>query len=142
MKRYLVYKPFTKHFGLNKEKTYPVGTVFININDRICYENRLMCYRDSAKANECLVGDDDGCGMERGKLLDEIALLILGEKDKEMRYSKIMRLWKDPVAMKYSRMSDPDTEPFLWTAEIRTAPLDDLKSIIQLLENAERGEFD
>ena len=42
MKRYLVYKPFTKHLGLNKEKTYPVGTVFININDMSDYEALLL----------------------------------------------------------------------------------------------------
>ena len=132
MTNYIVYKPFQIHNG----ELLPTGTSIICDGEKALYNNKLICFINSVHSHECLVGNDDGYGMERGKLIEDIEKLIQGEQDFELRCDRVTALWEDDIAKKYVRYNDP-SNPWLWDDSYFCADIDDLEHIKNIISGKE-----
>lgn len=136
MKKYVVYKPFQ----IFKGGVLPIGTaVSCDDDGKAYYEGYFICLIHSVHSQECLVGDDDGRGMERGKLIEDIEKLVQGEQDLSLRTDRITALWEDDTAKKYVRYNDP-SNPWLWDDSYFCADIDDLEHIKSIIINAPHYE--
>lgn len=134
MNRYLVYKEFHKHNG----DTYPAGSHFDKIGDHfVDDEGRWMCLVHSQKAFDCLVGDDDRYGIERGALIEEIDQMFAWDISEEIIRKRLLALWNDETALLYNRGGTIDDTPWLWNEDFYQANMEDLRYIHDLLKEAE-----
>lgn len=95
--------------------------------DGIIYVNNLpVCYVTSENAHQYFARDDDGNGMERGWLTQEIQRLLRGHQD---RWD---RVWADPVCRAYKR---PEHEDYwLWNHEFFNSDIETLRYIHRLVK--------
>lgn len=135
-KKFMVYKPFQVFKG----ELIPSGAnVDCDRDGRIFYCGQFLCLQHSAHSHECLVGNDDGYGKERGSLIDEIYNLIWNEQDFEKRTDRVTALWNDDTAKKYVRYNDP-SNPWLWDDSYFCAEIEDLEHIKDIIINAPNEE--
>lgn len=88
---------------------------------------RLLCATTSQNARDFFARNDDGNGLERGRLSAAI-IARLSERGKEHqdRWNKV---WADPLCQKYRNQDHVDH--WLWNHEFFEAPLDDLRHIAE-----------
>lgn len=95
--------------------------------DGIIYVNNLpICYTTSENAHQYFARDDDGNGMERGYLTQEIQRLLRGH---QKRWD---RVWADPVCRAYKRTEHEDY--WLWNHEFFNADIETLRYIHKLVK--------
>ena len=132
MTNYIVYKPFQIHNG----ELLPTGASIFCDGEKAFYNNKFICLIHSAHSQECLVGNDDKRGMERGKLIEEINDLVNNESDLGIRCDRVTALWEDNTARKYVRYNDP-SNPWLWNDIYFCADIDDLEHIKNIISGKE-----
>ena len=88
-------------------------------------EGHPICYETSENAHMHFARNDDGNGMERGRLTREIQRRLKNRKEK---WDKV---WEDPLCQKYKRKDHPDH--WLWNHDFYNAPIEDLQYILHLI---------
>lgn len=129
MKKYIAHKRF-KSIGIELNFNIPYGTDLIEVENYICTLNgNIICLATSQNAYDYFARNDDGNGLERGKLIQEIKK-VLSKKDSgyQDRWDKV---WEDEVCLKYKRVEYADY--FIWNHEFHNAPIKDLQYIANLV---------
>ena len=131
MKRYINHTKFEKHNG----RTYPIGSDFLCDDEgRIFNGEGFMCLRSSQKSRDCLVGNDDGRGEERGELVKEIHKLLYHPLSEDHKEEQLEALWNDDVALPYAIHKRPEDGAWLWNDDYYVADIGNLKHIRDLLK--------
>lgn len=95
----------------------------------ITYNNTAICYATSENAHQFFAVNEDGMGMERGRLTQSIQkALAKRDGSYQERWDKV---WKDSVCEEYRRK---DYEDFwLWDHDFFNADIDVLRYIANLV---------
>ena len=97
------------------------GTIYFN--------GKPICFDTSENAHQFFSRNDDGQGVERGKLTQAIQdKLSKRDGTYQDRWDKV---WADPVCQKYKRKEYDDF--WLWNHEFFNAGIEDLKYIANLI---------
>lgn len=99
----------------------------------IIYNNWIVCCEDCENAHQFFARNDDGHGMERGKLTQAIMRTLAkttgrGDKQHQERWDKV---WDDHVCQPYRRADYDDY--WLWNHDFFNAPVEDLRHIAELV---------
>lgn len=95
----------------------------------ITYNNTAICYATSENAHQFFAVNDDGLGMERGKLTQAIQkMLSKRDNDYQKRWDKV---WDDEVCRKYKRKEYKDY--WLWNHDFYNADIKTLQYIAKLV---------
>ena len=115
------------HFNL------PYGTSVDKHDGMIWYGDKDICGDHSAVMREYFARDDDGRGLERGKLAHAIAdtLKIRPNETKEEHNKRWEAVWEDKLCQKYRK--EAQVNHWLWSIEFFSAPIMDLKYIAKLV---------
>lgn len=102
-------------------------------NGIIIYNNGILCYENSNTSHQFLARNDDGHGMERGKLTQAImkTLAQRNGRDDEAHQERWDRVWGDPVCQPYKRTDDD--ERWLWNHKFFNADIEVLRHIAELV---------
>lgn len=125
---YIVHRRF-KTKAICGDVNIPYGTVCTVEGAFIMQKGKRICAITSENAHQFFSLNDDGCGLERGKLTQTIQK-ILAKRDKkyQARWDKV---WKDHVCQQYKRFEHQDY--WLWNHAFYNAPIKDLKHIATLI---------
>ena len=119
--------------GMTGEVNIPYGTEVYHIEGFLVTENTILCKDNSQNAHDYFARNDDGHGLERGKLTQTIQKR-LGQRngrDDEIYQSRWDKVWEDEVCQKYKRAEYDDY--WLWNHDFYNAPIEDLRYIAELL---------
>lgn len=112
--------------ALSGQVNIPYGTVLENRGGTLMSNGKRICRVSSQNACDYFSQDDDGQGLERGKLVAAItAQLTPGN---QVQWDKV---WADRVCQQYRRSDHEDH--WLWSQSFYEAPVDDLRHIAQLI---------
>lgn len=100
-------------------------TIYHGDEKAIMCDSGLVCYVSSKTAYKHFAQNDDGNGLERGRLTKSIIARL------ERKKNEWDKIWKDSVCQKYKR-SDYD-DRWLWNYDFYNAPLFDLQYIAKLV---------
>jgi len=115
------------------ELNIPYGTSFECLeNGMIVHNNKPICYCTSQDAYDYFCHNDDGKGMERGKLIDKI--LTISRDKKSHKYDRIWdMLWNDDyIRITYKRADHDDV--WLWNFNFFNADIEELEKILQKIK--------
>lgn len=101
------------------------GTPAIERGGVLFVSESPICLISSENAHQYFARNDDGMGLERGRLTREIQKRLKNRKEK---WSKV---WEDPLCQKYKRKDHPDH--WLWNHDFYNAPIEDLQYILDLI---------
>lgn len=99
----------------------------------ITYNNGIICYENCETSHQFFARNDDGHGMERGKLTKAIVKILAqcSGRDDAAYQERWDRVWGDPVCQPYRRADDD--EYWLWNHEFFNADIDSLRHIAELV---------
>lgn len=118
-----------KFNGISGPVNLPYGTALECQNGVIRKDGKPICRIASHNAHEFFSPDDDGNGLERGKLVQAIKKTLENhDAGYQARWDKV---WKDGVCRKYKRIEHEDF--WLWNHEFYCAPVCDLCHIARLV---------
>lgn len=126
---YICFKRF-KQNALCGEVNIPYGTKLDEINNVISYFGNPICYIKSQNAYDYFARNDDGKGLERGKLTAEIIKLLNNRKDGKYQY-RWDRIWDDLSLLKYKRPEHDDY--WLWNYDFFNASIEELNRIKSMI---------
>ena len=92
-------------------------------------DGRKLCADTSQNAYDYFSRDDDGHGLERGKLVEEITSRMENRDAKHQ--ARWDALWADEVANRLRRKDSPDF--WIWSFDFYNADIPDLKHIANLI---------
>lgn len=126
---YICYKRF-KQTAICGNVNIPYGTVLAAENGIISNNGKPICYTTSQNAYDYFSINDDGDGIDRGKLTSEIVRTLMKRDAKhQSRWDKI---WSDLSLLKYKRPEHADH--WLWNHDFYCAPIADLERIKQMIQ--------
>ena len=125
---YICFNRF-KQKVLCGEVNIPYGTKLDETNNIISYRGNPICYIKSQNAYDYFARNDDGKGLERGKLTAEI-IKLLNRKDGKYQ-NRWDRIWGDLSLLKYKRPEHPDH--WLWNFEFFNASVEELNRIKSMI---------
>ena len=97
--------------------------------DAICFNGKPICLVTSENAHQYFARNDDGFGVERGRLTQEIQKKLAKRDDNyQARWDKV---WEDKTCQKYKRQDHDDF--WLWSHEFFNAKIEDLRYIAKLV---------
>lgn len=114
----------------------PYGSILVAQDGFLLWEGQPLCVDTSQNAHDYFSRDDDGQGMERGKLVASI-LAQLGtppnaetetRKERQVRWDKV---WADSLCQRYKRL-EHETH-WIWNHDFYNAPVADLRHIAALV---------
>ena len=108
----------------------PYGTKLDETNNVISYCGNPICYTKSQNAYDYFARNDDGKGLERGKLTAEIIKLLNNRKDGKYQ-DRWDRIWGDLSLLKYKRPEHPDH--WLWNFDFFNASIEELNRIKSMI---------
>lgn len=115
--------------SLSGQVNFPYGTEVQYEDGCLFIDNLPLCGDHSQNAYDFFSRNDDGNGLERGKLTQSIRkTLEKRDKNHQARWDKV---WGDPVCQKYKRTDHADY--WLWNHDFYNAPLIDLQHIAALI---------
>lgn len=126
--KYITHKRF-KGKGITGDVNLPVFTELRTANHYLVYGTDIICADKSENAHLYFARNDDGNGIERGKLTRAIKSR-LSKKD-DAYQDRWDRVWEDQLCLKYKRPEFDDF--FLWNHEFYNAPIEDLRYIAGLI---------
>ena len=106
------------------------GTKLDEINNVIIYCGKPICYIKSQNAYDYFSRNDDGKGLERGKLTAEIIKLLNNRKDGKYQ-DRWDRIWGDLSLLKYKRPEHDDY--WLWNFDFFNASIEELNRIKSII---------
>lgn len=106
----------------------PYGTAVEAVDGFLERDGLPLCAVTSEHAHQFFARNDDGRGLERGKLAGAI-VSQLSRRDKEYQ-TRWDRVWASPVCQKYRREEYADR--WLWSHAFYEAPVEDLERIAAL----------
>ncbi len=126
--KYVVHKRF-KDNAICGSINLPAMTECECEDGLITYNNTAICYATSENAHQFFAVNEDGMGMERGRLTQSIQkALAKRDGSYQERWDKV---WKDSVCEEYRRK---DYEDFwLWGHDFFNADIDVLRYIAKLV---------
>ena len=126
---YICFNRF-KQNALCGKVNIPYGTKLYEINNIISYCGNLICYIKSQNAYDYFARNDDGKGLERGKLTAEIIKLLNNRKDGKYQ-DRWDRIWGDLSLLKYKRPEHDDY--WLWNFDFFNASIEELNRIKSMI---------
>lgn len=107
----------------------PYGTEVNNEGGFLALDTAPICAVTSQNAYDYFARNDDGKGLERGRLTQAIrAALEKRDKDYQARWD---RVWEDKLCQKYKRKEHADH--WLWNHDFYNAEIPDLQYIAELV---------
>lgn len=131
--QYIVHKRF-KGLCISGQVNIPYGTVCEEKDGTIYHNDRPICYKGSEDACQHFARNDDGLGLQRGKLTQAIQKALRlrpGESEEQRDERWAMTVWRDTICQKYKMQEHKDT--WIWNVAFFHAPLLDLKHISALV---------
>ena len=107
----------------------PFGSALENQGGFLTWRGVRACVDTSQNAYDFFSQNDDGKGLERGKLAEAI-ITTLKKQDEahQLRWNKV---WPDTLCQKYKR---PEHEDYwIWSFDFYNAPVEDLRYIAGLV---------
>lgn len=131
--KYITYHRFKALALCGEWLNLPYGTELPADGDIITtLDGKAICGCTSENAKKHFTCNDDGHGLERGKLVAGIIkTLSKRDDDYQARWDKI---WADSTCRKYKRTDHEDT--WLWNHDFYNADIDTLQYIAGLIGNA------
>ena len=126
---YVCFKRF-KDNAICGKVNIPDGTKLYEANNVISYCGNPICYIKSQNAYDYFARNDDGKGLERGKLTAEIIELLNSRKDGKYR-GRWERMWGDLALRKYRRPEHDDY--WLWNYDFFNASIEELNRIKSMI---------
>ena len=125
--------------GERKSINIPYGSNLEEHNGNLYYCGVEVCSDHAAVMREYFTRNDDGRGLERGKLSQAIVrtLQIKPGETREEHDRRWAVCWNDALCMRYRKQAQADM--FLWDISFFNAPIEDL-SYIAALVGAEKGK--
>ena len=128
--RYIVIRRF-RGKAICGEVNLPYGTTCEEHDGILVLEDgRKLCANTSQNAYDYFSRDDDGMGLERGKLVQDIRSTL--ERRDAKYQSRWDRLWADEGTNKLRRTDHEDY--WIWSFAFYNADVNELRRICQLLE--------
>ena len=126
--QYIVHKRF-KGKTISGNVNIPALSKCKEVNSWIYYHGKPVCAVTSACAHQHFAINEDGMGMQRGKLTQAIQkTLAVRDDDYQARWDKV---WDDPVCQKYKR--DTYENYWLWNHDFFNADILTLRHIATLI---------
>lgn len=122
----------TKRFhdlSLSGPVNIPYGTPLDCEDNLISLNGKPITYADSNNGRTFFSPDDDGHGLERGKIIHEIKTRLERKTNHQERWN---RLWDDETANGLRNQRHEDF--WCWGHEFYTASMDDLNHIWNLIK--------
>ena len=126
---YICFNRFKKN-ALCGEVNIPYGTKLDEANSIISYCENPICYTKSQNAYDYFARNDDGKGLDRGKLTAEIIKLLNNRKDGKYQ-NRWDRIWGDLSLLKYKRPEHPDH--WVWNFDFFNASIEELNRIKSMI---------
>lgn len=128
---YIVTKKFSGH-AICGDIVLQAGTQLTTSQGYILCPQGLVCVVTSQNAYDYFSQNDDGNGIERGKLVHDILRRIHKLKKQKERNDIIWgKIWEDPRCLKFKRPEHADH--WLWNYDFYNADIEDLKYIRNLI---------
>lgn len=117
----------------------PYGTEIEERGGWLFHGERPLCMATSENAHQYFARNDDGEGLERGKLTQKIqeALRLRDNETPEERSERWAVVWEDETCRKYRR--EEHTDYWLWNHAFFNAPTEDLRHIAAIV-GARKGK--
>lgn len=113
----------------------PYGTKLTAYGDLICLDPmHPLCYDHAQNAYDYMARDDDGRGLERGKLIQDI-MSRLGKRESrdDPKYqARWDVIWDDPTLRRFKRPEHDDY--WLWNYDFYNAEIADLEYILNKIK--------
>lgn len=93
---------------------------------------RPICFETSENAHQHFARDDDGNGLKRGHLTQEIQRLL--RKQDNAHQKRWTLVWLDAICQKYKRKDHKDH--WLWNHDFYNAPIEDLEHIYSIVKKS------
>lgn len=107
----------------------PAQTLCYLVDNIICYDGKPICATTSQQAHEHFAVNDDGKGMQRGRLTSGIiAKLSKRDKHHQDRWDKV---WDSDLCRPFKRPEHDDH--WLWSHEFYQAKIEPLLAIARLV---------
>ena len=126
---YICFNRF-KQNALCGEVNIRYGAKLDEANNVISYCGNPICYIKSQNAYDYFARNDDGKGLERGKLTAEIIKLLNNRKDGKYQ-DRWDRIWGDLSLLKYKRPEHDDY--WLWNCDFFNASIEELNRIKSMI---------
>ena len=107
----------------------PYGTPLQVEGDFLCLDGKPLCYPESQTSLNFFSQNDDGNGLQRGKLVG--AVLSRLEKRDSNHQKRWNKVWADPLCQRYRRAEHEDY--WIWNPDFFSAPVLDLRHIAALV---------
>ena len=126
--KYIVHTRF-KAKAICGEVNLPALTE-VELKDNMLYwQDKPLCVITSENAHTYFARNDDGQGMERGRLTQAITKTLENNDDKyQERWDKV---WEDAICQKYKRTEYADY--WLWNTAFYNADIEDVQHIYKLI---------
>ena len=126
--QYITHRRF-KDKSICGQVNIPVSSTCEENENTIYFDGKPICFTTSENAHQYFARNDDGQGIERGKLT-QIIQRKLAKRDGayQDRWDKI---WGNSLCQKYRRKEYDDF--WLWSHEFFNAPIEDLRHISELV---------
>ena len=131
---YIVIKRF-KGQAISGIVNLPYGTELQSKNGFIIHGDLPICSVRSQNAYDHFVVNDDGMGLERGRLIQAIIRTLI-QKD-ALHQERWDKVWNCPRCKKYKRKEFADH--WMWNHEFYNASIADLRHIAKLVGAKESG---
>lgn len=129
--KYICIKRFKRN-GIGGYLNIPYGKYLEKRDDGALYYGDVkVCIARSAAAHEYFACDDDGKGLERGKLSHAIIDKLNQFDTRQARDEFWQVVWNDSLCQKYRRPEHVDY--WLWNDDFYNAPIENLKYIAALV---------
>lgn len=127
--KYIVHKRF-KDKAICGDVNLPAMTICESDGLVIKHDENDICFVKSENAHQYFSINEDGMGIERGKLI-QIIQKTLAKRDNnyQKRWDKI---WNDKVCQYYKR--DDYSDYWLWSHDFFNANISDLRYIAKLID--------
>lgn len=129
--QYINYKRF-KGKAICGYVNIPALTNFQAEDGMIYYNEKPLCTVVSSNAHNFFARNDDGCGLQRGRLIETINKM-LSKRDAfyQIRWNAV---WEDAICNQYRRIEHQDY--WLWNHAFYNAPIEQLEHIVSVIKNA------
>ncbi len=134
--RYVLFKRF-RGMGLCGNVNLPYGTVCESEGEIITKDGNALVLATSENAHQYFARDDDGCGLERGRLTQAIQASLRAPAKQESaanrqkRQAAWERIWGDPKLQQYKMREHADY--WLWNHAFFNADIETLEYILQVI---------